>query len=84
MRFAIILRSRITTLTYLLSFENSLVGELNYNGFYRMRRIFDKVLEQEKLSNHKFQLVLDIGCGTGLAGEVVSYKYFDGIIVHSF
>ncbi|KAL3791603.1 hypothetical protein HJC23_012193 [Cyclotella cryptica] len=55
---------------YASSFENSLVDQLNYNGFHRMRRRFDHVMLKEKGENHKFQLVVDAGCGTGLAGEV--------------
>jgi hypothetical protein len=53
------------------SFENSLVEELKYNGFHRMRKLFDQVMSKEKEANQKFKLVVDAGCGTGLAGEVV-------------
>ncbi|KAL7485585.1 hypothetical protein ACHAW6_011174 [Cyclotella cf. meneghiniana] len=55
---------------YASSFENSLVDQLNYNGFHRMRRSFEPVVLKEKGEKHKFQLVVDAGCGTGLAGEV--------------
>jgi predicted TPR repeat methyltransferase len=44
------------------------VEELNYNGFHRMRRKFDSVMLKEKGENHKFNVVVDAGCGTGLAG----------------
>ena len=47
------------------------MDELDYNGFHRMRRRFDHVMLTEKDENHKFELVVDAGCGTGLAGEVV-------------
>ncbi len=60
------------------SFEYSLVQELRYNGFHRMRQGFDRALQKEggdEIYNNKmFPVVLDAGCGTGLAGEVVSLK----------
>lgn len=60
----------------MLSFEHSLVDELRYNGFHRMRILFDHAMLQEgtknKYDKKMFPLVVDAGCGTGLAGEVVS------------
>lgn len=58
-------------LTFYPSFENSLVDQLNYNGFHRMRKSFDAVILEQKIVKQKFHLVVDAGCGTGLAGEVV-------------
>lgn len=60
-----------THLTRRPSFENSLVDQLNYNGFHRMRSLFDEVISKEKDVRQNFHLVVDAGCGTGLAGEVV-------------
>ena len=53
---------------YASNFESSLVDELGYNAFYRMRRGFDRALAQEKAEGKKFSKVVDVGCGTGLAG----------------
>ena len=50
------------------SFEHSLVQELGYNGFERLRRGFDRAFGgQENVP--KFGTVVDAGCGTGLVGE---------------
>jgi hypothetical protein len=58
---------------YAPTFEHSLVDELGYNGFQRMRGGFDRAMKAEgRRSDRKFKLVVDAGCGTGLAGEVVS------------
>lgn len=57
---------------YASNFETSLVDDLKYNAFHRMRRLFDKALAKEEAAGHKFELVLDAGCGTGLAGVEVS------------
>ena len=57
---------------YAPTFEESLVDELGYNAFDRMRQGFDRAMVSEELSEKVFPLVLDAGCGTGLAGEVVS------------
>jgi len=54
---------------YASNFESSLVDELGYNAFHRMRRAFDRALAQENESTEKkFLKVVDAGCGTGLAG----------------
>lgn len=55
---------------YAPTFEHSLVEELSYNGFHRMRRGFDRAMVSEGHSDKNFALVVDAGCGTGLAGEV--------------
>lgn len=52
------------------SFEHSLVEELGYHGFQKLRKAFDKAFGgEEKVP--KFDLVIDAGCGTGLVGEQV-------------
>ena len=54
---------------YASDFETSLVDELGYNAFHRMRRGFDRALSQENEATVKqFLTVIDAGCGTGLAG----------------
>lgn len=53
--------------SYLLfSFEHSLVEELGYNGYERLRRGFDRALGDKV---EPFSVVVDAGCGTGLVGE---------------
>lgn len=53
---------------YAENFEHSLVEELGYNGFKKLRKAFDNALGgEEKVP--KFDLVIDAGCGTGLVGE---------------
>ena len=52
---------------YAGNFEHSLVNELGYDGFQRLRKAFDKALEGEVISS--FNIVVDAGCGTGLVGE---------------
>jgi predicted TPR repeat methyltransferase len=56
---------------YATSFEHSLVNELHYDGFARLRRGFDRAMLENGVNvNPKlFDTVLDAGCGTGLAGE---------------
>jgi hypothetical protein len=57
------------------SFEHSLVKELGYDGYERLRRGFDRAFGgQEKVPT--FSLVIDAGCGTGLVGEQVSSILF--------
>jgi predicted TPR repeat methyltransferase len=51
------------------SFEHSLVEDLGYTGYERLRQGFDRALGD---TTTKFSLVLDAGCGTGLVGEQVS------------
>jgi predicted TPR repeat methyltransferase len=52
------------------SFEHSLVKELGYTGYERLRRGFDRAFGgQEKVPS--FSVVVDAGCGTGLVGEQV-------------
>ena len=53
----------------ILSFEHSLVKELGYTGYERLRRAFDRAFDQKPPT---FNKVLDAGCGTGLVGEQVS------------
>ena len=59
------------------SFEHSLVDELGYDGYERLRRGFDRALYHDTTTaaaataTRKFDLVLDAGCGTGLVGEQV-------------
>ena len=52
------------------SFEHSLVKELGYTGYERLRRGFDRAFGGQD-SVPKFPLVVDAGCGTGLVGEQV-------------
>jgi predicted TPR repeat methyltransferase/Tfp pilus assembly protein PilF len=53
---------------YAHNFEHSLVDELGYNGFERLRRGFDRAFgERENVPT--FKLTIDAGCGTGLVGE---------------
>jgi hypothetical protein len=57
------------------SFEHSLVNELGYTGYERLRRGFDRAFGgQDKVPN--FPRVIDAGCGTGLVGEQVSRIIF--------
>lgn len=52
------------------SFEHSLVKDLRYTGFERLRQGFDRAFGgQEKVPS--FPVVVDAGCGTGLVGEQV-------------
>ena len=53
-----------------ISFEHSLVEELGYNGFERLRRGFDRSFGGQE-NTPMFSLVVDAGCGTGLVGEQV-------------
>lgn len=48
------------------SFEHSLVEELGYNGYQRLRRAFDRAFQMKPPT---FEVVVDAGCGTGLVGE---------------
>jgi len=52
---------------YAENFEYSLVKELGYDGFERLRLVFDRVFGESKVPI--FEVVIDAGCGTGLAGE---------------
>lgn len=54
---------------YASNFEQSLVKDLQYTGYERLRRGFDRAMEVHGISPLMFQLVVDAGCGTGLAGE---------------
>ena len=51
---------------YAKNFEYSLVEELGYTGYERLRRGFDKAFHGNTPTS---KLVVDAGCGTGLAGE---------------
>jgi predicted TPR repeat methyltransferase len=61
----------LLSLTYLYSFEHSLVQELGYNGYERLRRGFDRAFGGSQFVP-TFPLVIDAGCGTGLVGKQVS------------
>ena len=52
------------------SFEHSLVEELGYDGYARLRRGFDRAFGGRE-SLPTFSKVVDAGCGTGLVGEQV-------------
>ncbi|CAB9498933.1 Methyltransferase domain [Seminavis robusta] len=52
---------------YAENFEHSLVQELGYTGYERLRRVFDRAFQPE--DPPMFQKVVDAGCGTGLVGE---------------
>lgn len=53
---------------YAQNFEQSLVQELRYNGYQRLRQAFDHAFGgQENVP--LFKIVIDAGCGTGLVGE---------------
>jgi predicted TPR repeat methyltransferase/Tfp pilus assembly protein PilF len=53
---------------YAQNFEHSLVQELGYTGYERLRRGFDRAFGgTEKVPT--FSKVVDAGCGTGLVGE---------------
>lgn len=53
---------------YATNFEHSLVEELGYDGYQRLRRAFDRSFGgEDKVPS--FKLVVDAGCGTGLVGE---------------
>ena len=52
---------------YAHNFEHSLVQELQYTGFERLRRGFDRAFHPT--TPQHFDIVVDAGCGTGLVGE---------------
>eukprot|EP00525_Craspedostauros_australis_P008601 CAMPEP_0198133792 /NCGR_PEP_ID=MMETSP1442-20131203/59749_1 /TAXON_ID= /ORGANISM="Craspedostauros australis, Strain CCMP3328" /LENGTH=438 /DNA_ID=CAMNT_0043794925 /DNA_START=22 /DNA_END=1338 /DNA_ORIENTATION=+ len=54
---------------YASNFEHSLVDELGYSGYERLRRGFDRALKSTGADEQKYRLVVDAGCGTGLVGE---------------
>ena len=56
--------------SYAVDFENSLVGELDYNAFSRLRQSFDHAMANEGRSDYVLKTTVDCGCGTGLAGDV--------------
>jgi predicted TPR repeat methyltransferase len=51
---------------YAKNFEHSLVQELGYTGYERLRRGFDRYFGGKPPT---FATVVDAGCGTGLVGE---------------
>jgi predicted TPR repeat methyltransferase len=53
---------------YAKNFEHSLVHELHYTGYERLRRGFDRAMSLISKTS-SFALVIDAGCGTGLVGE---------------
>jgi len=62
-----------SSIKYNHSFEHSLVEELGYVGFQKLRKAFDKAFGGEE-NVPMFDLVVDAGCGTGLVGEQVRIK----------
>jgi predicted TPR repeat methyltransferase len=55
---------------YAENFEHSLVEDLKYDGFQRLRRAFNEAFDGEgEIGVPSFELVIDAGCGTGLVGE---------------
>lgn len=63
---------------YAANFEHSLVQELGYTGYQRLRIAFDRALGlTEKTTN--FAKVVDAGCGTGLAGE--QFRNISGTLI---
>jgi predicted TPR repeat methyltransferase len=53
---------------YAATFEHSLVQELGYTGYERLRRGYDRARAAIELKE-PLDLVVDAGCGTGLVGE---------------
>jgi len=55
---------------YASNFEHSLVEDLGYDGYARLRRGFDRAFGgRDSLPTTSFSKVVDAGCGTGLVGE---------------
>ena len=52
---------------YAHNFEDSLVKDLGYTGYQKLRLAFDKSFDIKKVPT--FDVVVDAGCGTGLVGE---------------
>ncbi|KAI2503964.1 methyltransferase domain-containing protein [Fragilaria crotonensis] len=53
---------------YAKNFEHSLVEELHYNGYERLRHAADRAFSSKPRLD-SFAVVVDAGCGTGLVGE---------------
>jgi predicted TPR repeat methyltransferase len=53
---------------YAHNFEESLVKDLGYNGYERLRQGFDQAFGGVK-NVPSFDVTIDAGCGTGLVGE---------------
>jgi len=72
---------------YAQNFEHSLVEELGYDGYARLRRGFDRAFGGEA-NVPKFHVVVDAGCGTGLVGEQVriffNFVVWNTILAHCF
>jgi predicted TPR repeat methyltransferase len=78
---------------YAANFEHSLVDELGYNGYARLRYAFDRAWKfgngsstvtsgVEVSVSHDpvtFDLVVDAGCGTGLVGE--QFRNISGTLI---
>ena len=54
---------------YAENFEHSLVEELGYNGYERLRWGFDRFMTTIDRKDEVMDFVVDAGCGTGLVGE---------------
>ncbi len=50
----------------MISFEKSLVTDLKYDGYKRLRNAFNRAFGGSNIPS--FELVIDAGCGTGLVG----------------
>jgi len=70
---------------YAQNFEHSLVEELGYDGYARLRRGFDRAFGGES-NLPQFDVVVDAGCGTGLVGEQVrmffNFVVWNTILAH--
>lgn len=63
---------------YAHNFEHSLVNELKYDGFDRLRRAFDRSFNGTE-NVPIFDIVIDAGCGTGLVGE--KFRNISGALI---
>lgn len=52
---------KLLFIDYAVNFEHSLVQELGYTGYERLRRAFDRAFDQKSPT---FDMVVDAGCGT--------------------
>jgi predicted TPR repeat methyltransferase len=55
---------------YALTFEHHLLHSLNYN----LPKVFSSIIQSKSHGLFEFNKVLDMGCGTGIFGEIMSKK----------